>query len=149
MIIMEDLLTNTDWIRRKYGENVNKIDFIDFHLHNSTEITDIQYNKVGSSYHEYTINCEKLSNLILLPIDTKIYLRIDDGSRWTNYSDVITISLVKSERSHTIDISSLIGGGYVVMNRYIIDDGDQIKFITKRKIDSLHITFTNILKIGG
>lgn len=144
---MEDLLTNVDWVRRKYGENVEKIDFIDFHLHNNNDITDIQYDKVGSSYHGYTINCEKLSNSILLPVDTKIYVRIDDGQRWTNYSNVIVFSLTKSERSHTIDVSSLMGGGYVIMNRYIIDNGDQIKFITKRKIDPLHVTFTNVLKI--
>lgn len=144
---MADLLTSIDWVRRKYGENIEKIDFIDFHLHNSKDITDIQYNKIGNSHHGYVINCEKLSNLILLPVDTKIYVREENGPKWTNYSDIIAFSLIKPERSHKIDVSSLMGGGYVVMNRYIIDNGDQIKFVTKRKIDPFHVTFTSVLKI--
>ena len=148
-IIMEDLLTNIDWVIRKYGENVEKIDFIDFHLHNGEDITDIKYNKVGTSHHGYVIDCERLSNLILLPVDTKIYLRMDNGPRWTNYSDIVAFALIKPERTHTIDLSLLMGGGYVVMNRYIIDSGDQIKFVTKRKIDQFHVTFTNVLKIGN
>lgn len=147
---MEDLPTNIYWVRKKYGENIERLESIDFHLDNNDETVEIQYDTIGSSFHGYTIRCEKLSNLILLPIDTKIYIRHEyDGSRWTYYTDVMTFALVKHDRTHMIETSHLMGGGYVVMNRYIIDNGDQIKFVTKRKIDPLRIRFTNVIKINN
>ena len=147
---MEDLLTNIDKIREKYGECIEKLDFINFQMKGNID-DEIKYGTVGSIYYEYTIDCEKLWNLILLPLDTKIFIRHEsvDKSKWLYHGDVITFKLIKSEQSHIIYASYLMGGGYVLMDRYVIDKGDKIKFSTEKKFNSVCATFKNVLKISS
>jgi len=147
---MEDLLMNAniDWIRKRYGENIEKVDILNFHNSEDGSVADIRCHRIGNNIdlYEYIIDCEELSNLILLPVDTKIYVSYDMGPKWSYYGDVITFALEKPERTHAIQAVNLMGGGYVVMNRYIINKGDKIKFVTKRQINPLHVAFNNVIR---
>ena len=147
---MEDLLmsANIDFVRKLHGNNLEKVDTLNFHNNEDGIIGDINCCKVGNNIelYEYTIDCEGLSNLILLPIDTKIYVSYCVGSKWCYYSDVITIALDMPKRIRPIHMCNLMGGGYVVMSMYTICKGDKIKFVAKRQINPLNVSINNVIR---
>lgn len=141
---METLSTNIESIRNKYGENIEKMD-VKFCSWSDEGIADIRYNKITDGIHEYTI--EKLSNIILLPVDTKIYVKVCEDRQWTSRNNVVTFALFKPERIHKIECVSLMGGGYAIMDMYTIDIGDKIKFVTLKEMGKFFVTFKNVLGI--
>ena len=143
---MEDLLNfDIDWLRKKYGENIEKVGAIKFSNSDDGNITEILRNKITSRIYEYTI--EKLPNMIFLPVDTKIDVRIYEDQQWHNHGGVITFALMKPERVQMVSSVLLMGGGYAIMDRYIIDKGDEIKFVSLKEMDELTVTFKNVLMI--
>lgn len=143
---MEDLsYFDIDLVRKKYGENIEKVAAIKFSSCNDSGIADIHRNKITSRVYEYTI--DKLPSMIFLPVDTKIDVRFIEDQQWHNHGGVITFALMKPERVHMVASVLLMGGGYAIMDRYIIDKGDEVKFVSLKEMDKLTVTFKNVLMI--
>jgi hypothetical protein len=143
---MEDL-SNFDvgWVRKKYGDIIEKVATIKFSNCNDSGITEIHRNKITSRLYEYTI--DKLPNMIFLPVDTKIDVRLYEDKQWHNHGSVITFALIKPGGVHMITSVLLMGGGYAIMDRYMVDEGDEIKFVTMKEMDKFTVMFKNVLMI--